>query len=55
MIARHGGKLALASVPGEGTTVTVRWPLFERSAASNVAASAVPVVPVVDDEERRWT
>jgi signal transduction histidine kinase len=52
VIARHGGSLALASVPGQGTTVTVRLPLVARPGADHVAASAVPDVLVVDDDER---
>jgi DNA-binding response OmpR family regulator len=39
-------------VPGEGTTVTVRLPLLERPGVSTAAATAVPDVLVVDDDER---
>ena len=55
VIARHSGSLALASVPGQGTTVTVRLPLAPHpgpASATASAASAIPDVLVVDDDER---
>lgn len=52
VISRHGGALAFTSEPGQGTTVTIKLPAGERPVAFDVAASAVPDVLVVDDDER---
>jgi len=52
VITRHDGDLKIKSQPGEGTTVTVRLPLGERRASFDLAASAVPEVLLVDDDER---
>jgi signal transduction histidine kinase len=52
VISRHGGTLAFESELGQGTTVTIRLPVEGRPAAFAAAASAVPDVLVVDDDER---
>ncbi|HEY3396627.1 MAG TPA: response regulator [Armatimonadota bacterium] len=51
VVSRHEGDLSLASRQGEGTTVTIRLPVGE-GATCDPAASAVPEVLVVDDDER---
>ncbi len=52
VISRHGGTLAFASAPEEGTKVTIKLPVEGQPAALGMAASAVPDVLVVDDDER---
>lgn len=52
VILRHNGDLKISSPPGEGTTVTVRLPLTQRRTSFDLAASAVPDVLLVDDDER---
>ena len=52
VISRHGGTLAFASEPGQGTTVTIKLPVGDRPVSFGAGASAVPDVLVVDDDER---
>jgi len=55
VVARHGGEIACASRPGEGSTFTIRLPIGEAKAESPVSP-AVPEPPrgltilVIDDE-----
>jgi signal transduction histidine kinase len=39
IVRNHGGQIGLASAVGEGTTVTVRWPIAPRSAQWRKAAA----------------
>jgi CheY-like chemotaxis protein len=58
IVSRHGGRLELHSAPGQGTTVTIRLPLFGELAPASAPATATTDpgaatalrVLVVDDE-----
>ncbi len=51
VIAQHNGSITFDSTPHAGTTVTVRLPISQ-SHAGGSRAPALPVVLVVDDQER---
>ncbi len=51
VIAQHNGSITFDSTPHAGTTVTVRLPISQ-SQAGGRRAPALPVVLVVDDQER---
>jgi anti-sigma regulatory factor (Ser/Thr protein kinase) len=57
IIERHKGSIEINSTPGEGTTITIRFPALEQPAEDDVRQEAEPFtrplhVLVVDDEQR---